>query len=207
MPPAAGATERGRAVVGRLGRLPFRAHSPTRCVHAGDRGHRIGHAERMAGSSHAADSAGPQVQGALADGRRRAGVDRARPVAGAHALLAMQRNVGNAAVSALVAAKLRSPGDQAIGSIDAALKEIGRSEPAVDTVEEGLRAAKAAGVPVELEGPKPPAAALAVTKTGFGPGSVPAKKPVPPAKPIPAVSPLGKAGAAAPKVGGKPGGA
>ena len=116
------------------------------------------------------------------------------------AVLALQRLAGNAAVGALMAAKLKSPGEQAGAEIDAALKEIRRNEPAIGTVEKGLKAAKTAGVPVELEGPKPSAAALAVTKTGFGPGSVPAKKPVPPPKPVPAVSPLGKAGAA--KVGG-----
>ena len=77
-------------------------------------------------------------------------------------------------------------------------------------VEKGLKAAKAAGVPVDLEGMRPPASALAVTSTGFGPGNVPAKKPVPPPKKVPAVSPLGRAGAkrAAPggqgKAGAKP---
>ena len=44
-----------------------------------------------------------------------------------------------------------------------------RDEPAIDTVEKGLKRAKAVGVPVELEGPKPPPSALAVTMTGFGP--------------------------------------
>ncbi|MBA3668436.1 MAG: hypothetical protein H0W65_12080, partial [Sphingomonas sp.] len=115
----------------------------------------------------------------------------------------MQRNAGNAAVSALMAAKVRSPGEQAVTEIDGALKEIGKGEPAIDIVETGLKAAKAAGVPVELEGPKPPPSALAVTMTGFGPGSVAAKKPVPPPKPVPAVSPLGKAGAAKPGGRGK----
>ena len=111
-------------------------------------------------------------------------------------MLALQRQAGNAAVGALMAAKLKSPGEQAVSEIDAALKEIRTDQPAIGTVEKGLQAAKTAGVPVELEGPKPPAAALAVTKTGFGPGSVPAKKPAQPPKPVPAVSPLGKAGAA-----------
>ena len=118
--------------------------------------------------------------------------------------MALQRSAGNAAVSALMAAKAKSPGDQAVGEIDAALREIKRDEPAIDTVEKGLKQAKTAGVPVELEGPKPPASALAVTTTGFGPASVPAKKPVPPAKPVPAVHPLGKAGAAPAKGGHAP---
>jgi hypothetical protein len=111
-----------------------------------------------------------------------------------HSLLALQRAAGNAAVNALIAGRFRSSGGQAVADIDAALREIRNDEPVVETVEKGLRAAKAAGVPVDLEGTKPPASALAVTTTGFGPGSVPAKKPVPPPKPVPPVSPLGKAG-------------
>jgi len=113
-----------------------------------------------------------------------------------------RRSAGNAAVGALMAAKLRSPGEQAVTEIDAALKEIRGDEPAIDTVEMWLKEAKAAGVPVSLEGPEPPASALAVTTTGFGPESVAAKKPVPPTKPVPAVNPLGKAGAVAAKAGG-----
>ena len=127
-------------------------------------------------------------------------------MAGPLGLLALQRSAGNAAVSALMAGKLRSPGEQAVTDIDAALREIRRDEPVIDTVEKGLNAAKAAGVPVDLEGPKPPASALAVTKTGFGPGSVAEKKPVPPKKPVPAVTALGKAGAKAPHPGAGPGG-
>ena len=61
-------------------------------------------------------------------------------------------------------------------------------------------------MPVDLEGTKPPASALAVTTTGFGPGAVAPKKPVPPPKPVPAVSPLGKAGAKAAKPGKSGGG-
>ena len=82
------------------------------------------------------------------------------------------------------------------------MRELRRDEPAIDTVEKGLKRAKAAGVPVELEGPKPPPSALAVTKTGFGPASVAPKKPVPPTKPVPKVSPLGKAAAKRAKAGG-----
>ena len=141
----------------------------------------------------ATDTARSDVTDVLTAGKRRAGVD-------PRALLALQRQAGNAAVGALMAAKLKTPGDQAATEIDAALKEIRKDAPAIGTVEKGLQAAKTVGVPVELEGPKPPASALAVTKTGFGPGSVAAKKPVPPPKPVPAVSPLGKAAAA--KAGG-----
>jgi hypothetical protein len=136
-----------------------------------------------------------EVTDVLIAGRRlgspRAGVD-------PRAVVALQRQAGNAAVGALMAAKLKSPGEQAGADIDAALREIRKNEPAIGTVEKGLKAAQTAGVPVELEGPKPSAAALAVNKTGFGPGSVAAKKPVPPPKPVPAVSPLGKAGAVKP---------
>jgi hypothetical protein len=148
-----------------------------------------------------ADAARAEVSDALAHGRRRAGGDHARAVVGPPAVLALQRSAGNAAVSALLAAKLKSPGEQAVSEIDAALKEIRRDEPAIETVEQGLKAAKAAGVPVDLEGPRPPPSALAVTTTGFGPESVAAKKPVPPPKPVPAVHPLGRAGAVAARAG------
>ncbi|MGW4208807.1 phage tail protein [Lentzea sp. NPDC004789] len=137
-------------------------------------------------------SAEEKVTGALTDGKRKAGP-------GLHALLALQRDAGNAAVGALMAAKLKQPGEAAI---EAALKETRRGEPDLDTVEKGLKAAQAAGVPVTLEGPKPPASALAVTTTGFGPNAVAPKKPAPPPKPVPAKSPLGKAGAKPGRHGG-----
>ena len=148
---------------------------------------------------------------ALAEGRRAAGGRGHRP-SGPAAVLQLQRKAGNSAVSALMAAKLKSPGADAVTDIDAALKEIRRDEPAVDTVEKGLKAAKNAGIPVDLEGPKPPASALAVNKTGFGPGSVAPKKPVPPTKPVAAVTPLAKVAAAPAKAvgagaGKAPGGA
>ena len=136
------------------------------------------------------ETARAEAGGALADAKRRSGGGRA--AAGPLAVLALQRSTGNAAVSALMAGKLRSPGERAVTDIDAALREIRRDEPVIDTVEKGLNAAKAAGVPVDLEGPKPPASALAVVKTGFGPGAVAEKKPVPAPKPVPAVAPLGQ---------------
>src|SRR4029077_6894156 len=56
--------------------------------------------------------------------------------------------------------------------------------------------------PVELEGPKPPASALATNITGFGPNVVAPKKPVPPTKPVPSKSGLGAAAAKpAPRTG------
>ncbi|WP_168209159.1 phage tail protein [Agromyces intestinalis] len=156
----------------------------------------------MAGAPHSVATRAA-VTSALADARHRgAGTAPHAPAGRAGAVLALQRTAGNAAVSALMAAKLKWPSEQAGSEIDAALRELRRDEPAIDTVEQGLKQAKAVGVPVDLEGPKPPAAALAVTKTGFGPGSVAGKKPVPPPKPVPAVSPLGKAAAAKPKAAG-----
>ncbi len=122
----------------------------------------------------------------------------------------MQRAAGNAAVNALVAAKLKGPGEDAASDINKGLREIRRDDPSVDLVEAGLKRAKAVGIPVDLEGKKPPPSALAVTKTGFGPGSVPTKKPPPPTKAVPKTSKLGKAAAKAPippvkSTGGKPG--
>ena len=110
-------------------------------------------------------------------------------------VIPVQRSGGDPARNALIAGRMRFPGKQAIADIDRALGELRRDEPAIDVVEKGLKAAKSVGVPVDLEGIRPPASALAVTTTGFGPGNVPAKKAVPPPKKVPAVSPLGRAGA------------
>ncbi|WP_020103020.1 hypothetical protein [Mycobacterium sp. 360MFTsu5.1] len=120
-------------------------------------------------------------------------------------MMGLQRAAGNAAVNALLMGKLRAPG---ASEIEAALHEIRHDEPAVDIVEKGLKAAKSVGVPVELEGPKPPASALAVNMTGFGPNAVAPKKPVPPPKPVPAKSRLGTTAAKPAKhVGGASAGA
>ncbi len=152
-------------------------------------GHRSGDEARSAAGS------------ALTAARRTVAGSRARPTG----LLALQRSAGNGAVNALLAARLRFPGAQARSDIDAALVEVRGDDPVVEVVEKGLKAAQEVGIPVELEGPKPPASALAVTTTGFGPGSVAEKKPVPPPKPVPAVNPLGKAAAKTPRpVGGGP---
>ena len=120
---------------------------------------------------------------------QRPGVQRALSV------VALQRSAGNAAVTALLAAKARPAGTDKVADIDAALHEARNDQPQLDTLEKGLKVAKDAGVPVDIDGAehKPPASALAVTRTGFGPSSVPAKKPVPPPKPTPAVSPMAKA--------------
>ncbi|KRA32425.1 MULTISPECIES: phage tail protein [unclassified Nocardioides] len=157
----------------------------------------------MAGARQGAEAVKAEASHALDDGRRRA-AGGSRPAVGgsAGAVLALQRNAGNAAVAALMAAKGKGPSERAVVEIDGALREIKKDEPSIDVVETGLKQAKSLGVPVDLEGPKPPASALAVTKTGFGPGSVAAKKPVPPPKRVPAVPAAAKAGAAKPKVAG-----
>lgn len=141
----------------------------------------------VVGSRHAADRA--EVSEALTAGRHRAG---GPAPAGPLGLLSLQRRAGNEAVTALLLARTRSPGENAAADLDAALAELRHDEPAVEPVEKGLRAAQRAGVPVDLEGPKPPASALAVVRSGFGPGAVAPKKPVPPTKPVPAKSPLAR---------------
>lgn len=151
----------------------------------------------MSAREHAAGPIGEH----LAEGRERARA-KVRP-GGARGLFALQRAAGNSAVSALLAGKLKSSGDS-VSDIDKALSEVRGNEPDIGIVEKGLKATKAAGVQVDLEGEsnKPPASALAVATTGFGPGAVAPKKPVPPTKPVKPVSPLGKAGAKAPKPAG-----
>ncbi|HMR20578.1 MAG TPA: hypothetical protein PKE46_00440, partial [Micropruina sp.] len=101
---------------------------------------------------------------------------------GAAAILALQRAAGNEAINALMLGQLRMPGPQAAREMAEARTELHRDEPVVDKVEKGLKAARALGIPVDLDGIKPPASALAVTSSGFGPGAVAAKKPVPPPK-------------------------
>lgn len=157
----------------------------------------------MASARQNADGAKAEATKALADGRHRA-VGGSGPAHGgrASAVLALQRDAGNSAVSALMMARLRSPGGEAVADIDGALKEIKKDEPVIETVDKGMKHAEAAGIPVEKEAPKPPAEALAVHKTGFGPGSVAPKKPVPPTKPVPAVPAAAKAAAAKPKIAG-----
>jgi hypothetical protein len=130
------------------------------------------------------------VNDALVETRHR--TERPQQAGTPAALIGLQRAAGNAAVNALLTGKVKTPG---ASEIDAALQEMRHDEPAVDIVEKGLKTAKSVGVPVELEGPKPPASALAVNITGFGPNVVAPKKPVPPAKPVPAKSRLGTAAA------------
>ncbi len=118
----------------------------------------------------------------------------------------VQRSGGLEPMNALIAGRMRFPSKQSAADLDGGIRELHRDEPAIGPVEKGLKAAKALGVPVDLEGIRPPASALAVTTTGFGPGSVAAKKPVPPPKKTPAISPLGRAGAkraAGPRTGGE----
>ena len=146
-----------------------------------------GDAEDVASSRSAVDRAAATET--LISGRERAG---GNPPAGQRDLLSLQRRAGNQAVNALLLARGRFPAPAAVADIDTALRELRHDEPAVEPVEKGLRTAKALGVPVDLEGPKPPPGALAITRSGFGPGAVPAKKPVPPTKPVPPKSPLAR---------------
>ncbi len=157
----------------------------------------------MTGARHDPD---PAAREGLVEGRRRVRESGTPADPRTAAVAALQRSAGNAAVAALMAGRWRSRGE-AVKKIDTALREIRQDEPEVATVEPGLRAAKDAGVPVDLDGyaQKPPASALNVVKTGFGPGAVPGRKPVPPPKPVPPKSPLAKASAPARKPAGPPG--
>ena len=73
----------------------------------------------MGGARQTADAARAAVGDALARGRRRGG---GLPAGGPRALMAMQRAAGNSAVSALMAARLKGPGDQARSEIDGGLR-------------------------------------------------------------------------------------
>ena len=150
----------------------------------------------MGGARETPDATSAQRDDALVEGRRKAVGGSGRTAAGPPGLLALQRSAGNAAVSALLAGRMRSPGAAAVGDIDAALREVRRDEPVIETVEKGLQAAKTAGVPVDLDGAaqKPPASALAVVRTGFGPESVPAPKPVAPRNRYPRSARCGQGG-------------
>lgn len=109
------------------------------------------------------------------------------------ALLALQRQAGNAAVNALLAGRLRSVESEPRARLDAALREVRQDSPALGILEKGLLEARAVGIPVDLDGVRPPASALAVKTTGFGPGSVAPKRAAPPAKAIPKLNPLARA--------------
>lgn len=124
---------------------------------------------------------------------------------GVAAVLALQRKAGNEAINALLLGQLRRPSSQAARQMAEARAELGQDEPKVDKVETGLKTARSLGIPVDLEGIRPPASALAVTSTGFGPGAVAAKRPVPPPKKTPPVSPLGRAAAKKPSLPKTPG--
>ena len=158
----------------------------------------------MAGGAHGRD---PAAREQLAEGRRRVRETARTADPRAATLHALQRTAGNAAVAALMAGRWRSRGGAAVEKIDTALREIRRDEPAVEKVEPGLRAAKDTGVPVDLDGyaQKPPASALDVVRTGFGPGAVPGRKPVPPPKRTPPKSPLAAASGPARQPAGPPG--
>ena len=79
--------------------------------------------------------------------------------------------------------------------IDGGAEGAAERRAGVDTVEKGLKAAKAAGVPVDLEGVEAAGVGAGGDHHRLRAGTVAPKKPVPPPKPVPAVSPLGKAAA------------
>jgi hypothetical protein len=128
----------------------------------------------------------PGLTARAGEGGRVAHAPRAPGTAGA--VLALQRQAGNAAVTALLSAQARSPTPGAGAEINAALTELRGGDPSLAPVERGLRAAKALGVPVQLEGPKPAASALAVVRTGFGPEKVAPKKAPQPAGASPRIA-------------------
>src|SRR4029450_6616557 len=99
----------------------------------------------MAGGRVAVDAVKAQANDALREARPRTRPRNGPLPQGPRAVLALQRSAGNAAVNALLAGRMRFPGDQAVADIDGALRELKRDEPAADTVEKGLKAAKAAG--------------------------------------------------------------
>ena len=110
----------------------------------------------MAGGRKTADAVKAQANDALTEARPRARGSAGSLPPGPAAVLALQRAGGNAAVNALMAGRMRFPGDQAVADIDGALRELRRDEPAIDTVEKGLKAAKATGVPADVSPPDPP---------------------------------------------------
>lgn len=115
------------------------------------------------------------VASALIDGRRRAGAD-------PRAMLALQRQAGNAAVGALMAAKLKSPGEQAVSEIDAALTGIGKSDRAIGTIEKGPGAASTTGLQARgtlqrFEGKPAAAVAQRSCRTSSSPSSLIATSP------------------------------
>ena len=148
----------------------------------------------MGGARQTADSARAAVGDALAKGRRRARREsswprggRARPDGDAarRGQLGRQRSDGCAD---------EVPRDQARSDLDAGMREARKEEPDIETLEKGLKTAKGLGISVDLEGIRPPPSALAVTTTGFGPGSVAAKKPVPPQEADPGQESAGEGG-------------
>ena len=114
---------------------------------------------------------------------------------------AAERRRENAAVSIeLMAGKLRSPGRRP--SEPTSTPRCGRSaatKPAIDTVEKVSEAAKAAGVPVDLEGPETAGIRTGGLRRPGSAGAVGRRGRSRPAKPVPAVTPLGKAAAKAPR--------
>ena len=120
--------------------------------------------------------------------------------------MALQRAAGNSAVNALMAARLRFPGEQARSDIDGAPAGDAPGRAGRRHRREGAEGGEGPGVPVDLEGP---AAAVGAcgdhhrlrARCGAGEEAGAAQEPVP------AESPLGKAAAKPAKPGGGPGAA
>ena len=89
----------------------------------------------MGGARETPDASSTQRDDALVEGRRKAVGGSGRTAAGPPGLLALQRSAGNAAVSALLAGRMRSSGAASVGDIDAALREVRRDEPVIETVD------------------------------------------------------------------------
>ena len=139
------------------------------------------------------------VTDALAGGRR--STAGARGHVAPAGLVGLQRAAGNAAVSALIAGRLKLPSVEAAKNIDAGLRKSGHDETMIDTVEKAIKPAKAAGASVEIEARRPPSTTLPLSRTGFGPASAAPKNPVLPTTSVPTVSrrddPAAKGGKAA----------
>src|SRR5262245_47063262 len=108
-----GPASEGRALSGN-------AVCPSSCPRTEQQVTDISHPQEMGGARQAADSAKQEVGRALADGKRKADSAPPRAIHGPNAVLALQRYAGNQAVSALMAAKLRSPAEQQGAEIDTA---------------------------------------------------------------------------------------
>jgi hypothetical protein len=80
----------------------------------------------MGGARQTADNAKAQATDALRGARSKARQPPPSPNVGPRAVVALQRAAGNAAMSALMAGRLRFHGKQAVVNIDGAMRELYR---------------------------------------------------------------------------------